>query len=59
MADMDGLLCGRLSAECHIYLVGVNTIMECREFCGVHSWENGTRWCETFVVSFPSSLVGI
>ena len=26
-----------------VHLVGVNRLSACREFCGVHSWQNGTR----------------
>ena len=48
MADMDCLLCGRLwreqYAECCVLLVGVDRVMYIfRGFCGVHSWQNGTR----------------
>ena len=40
------------------HLVGVNTgLSACREFCGVHSWQNGTRcrdgvklWCHSPLV---------
>ena len=31
------------SAECRVHLVGVNRLSACREFFGVHSWQNGTR----------------
>ena len=35
--------------------MGVNRLSACREFCGVHSWQNGTRrrdgvkllWCQS------------
>ena len=65
MADMGCLYvggCGVSSAEYSIHLVGGNRLSACREFFGVHSWQNGTKcmhgWCEIVVVSFPSSLVG-
>ena len=37
--------CRVSSAEWHVYLVGVdrNRLSACREFCGVYSWQNGTR----------------
>ena len=31
------------SAEHSVQLVGGNRLSACREFCGVHSWQNGTR----------------
>ena len=34
--------CGVSSAEYSVHLVGVNRLSACREFCGVHSWQNGT-----------------
>ena len=49
--------CGVSSAEYCVHLVGVDRVSPCREFCGVHSRQNGTR-CECVVVSFPSSLAG-
>ena len=41
-----------------VHLVGVNRLSACREFCGVHSWQNGTRyrdgvkllWCHSHLV---------
>ena len=53
MADMNVEGCGVSSAECRVHLVGVNRLTACREFCGVHSRQNGTRcrdgvillWC--------------
>ena len=38
--------------------MGVNRLGACREFCGVHSWQNGTRcrdgvkllWCRSHLV---------
>ena len=43
-ADMDCLLCRRLWSEQYsVHLVGGNRLSACREFCGVHSWQNGTR----------------
>ena len=38
--------------------MGVNRLGACREFCGVHSWQNGTRcrdgvkllWCHSHLV---------
>ena len=41
-----------------VHLVGVNRLGACREFCGVHSWQNGTRcrdgvkllWCHSHLV---------
>ena len=46
------------SAEYSVCLVGVNRVSACREFCGVHSWGNGTRfrdgvkllWCHSHLV---------
>ena len=50
--------CGLSSAEYHVHLVGVNRLSACREFSGVHSWQNGTRcrdgvnmlWCRSHLV---------
>ena len=56
MADMDCLYaegCRMSSAEYSVYLVGVNRLSACREFCGVHSWQNGTR-CRDGVKLFRS-----
>ena len=36
----------------------MNRLSACREFCGVHSWQNGTRCCEIIMASFQSSLIG-
>ena len=41
-----------------VFLVSVNRLSACREFCGVHSWQNGTRcrdgvkllWCHSHLV---------
>ena len=41
-----------------VHLVGANRLSACREFCGVHSWWNGTRcrdgvkllWCHSHLV---------
>ena len=49
------------SAEYSVYLVDVNRINTCGEFCGVHSWQNGTNcrdgvkllWCH-----IPCRVVG-
>ena len=46
------------SAEYSVHLVGVDRLSACREFCGVHSWQNGTRcrdgvkllWCHSHLV---------
>ena len=35
--------CGESDAECRVHLVGVDRVMYFRGFCGVHSWQNGTR----------------
>ena len=35
--------CGVSNAEYLVYLVRMNRLSACREFCGVHSWQNGTR----------------
>ena len=43
---------------CVVMLVGVIGQSACREFCGVQSRQNGTRWYENIVVPNPSSLVG-
>ena len=69
MADMDCLHvegCGVSSAEYSVHLVGVNRLSACREFCGVHSWQNGTRcrdglkvmWCHShlFWLGFEGSI---
>ena len=32
------------SAEYSVRLVGVNRVSACKEFCGMHSWENGARF---------------
>ena len=45
-------------AEYRVHLVGVNRLSACREFLGVHSWQNGTRcrdgvnvlWCCSHLV---------
>ena len=58
MADMDCLFmwkAGVSSAEYRVHFMGVNRLSACREFFGVHSWQNGTR-CS--VVLFPSCLAG-
>ena len=36
--------CGVSSAECHAHLVGMDRLSACKEFFGVHSWQNGTRY---------------
>ena len=45
LLDMDCLLdCGESNAECCVLLVSVDRVMYIlRGFCGVHSWQNGTR----------------
>ena len=56
MEDIGHLLCIRVWSEQAEYLVHsmhMNSLSACREFCGVHSWQNGTRcrdgvkvvWC--------------
>ena len=61
IADMDCLYvegCGVSRAEYSVHLVGVNRRSGCIEFCGVHSWQNGTRcrdglkwlWCHSHLV---------
>ena len=49
------------NAEYLVHLVRMNRIRACREFC-VHSWQlewhKMLGWCESVVVSFPSSSVG-
>ena len=58
MADMDCLFmwkAGVSSADYRVHFMGVNRLSACREFFGVHSWQNGTR-CS--VVLFPSCLAG-
>ena len=32
------------SAESRVYLVGMNRLSACREFCGLHSWHICTRY---------------
>ena len=47
--------------------MGVNRLSGCREFFGVHSWQNGTRcrdgvnvlWCHSHLVCQVPSLVFI
>ena len=52
---------GVSTAEYLVHLVCMNRICACREFC-VHSWQREWHkmqgWCESVVVSFPSSSVG-
>ena len=52
--------CGLSSAEYRVHLAGVNRLSACREFFGVHSWQNGTKCRDgvSVVVSFPSCLAG-
>ena len=46
------------SAECRVQLAGVDRLSACKEFFGVHSWQNGTRcrdsvdvlWCRYHLV---------
>ena len=61
MAGMDCLLCRRLcgvsSAEYSVHLVGVNSLSACRELCGVHRWQNGTRCRDNVNLWYHSNLV--
>ena len=54
MADMDCLVCGRLSAECHVYLVGVNVHVESFVVCivGKMAKDVGMKllWCHSHQV---------
>ena len=60
MADVGHLLCVRLewTAEYLVHSMRTNRLSVCREFCGVHSWQNGTRcrdgvkvlWCHSHLV---------
>jgi len=58
MADMDRWKTGVSNAEYLVHLVSMNRLSACREFCGVHSWQNGTRcrdgvkvfWCRSHLV---------
>ena len=46
------------NAEYLVHLVHMNRLSACREFCGVHSWQNCTRcrdgvevlWCHSRLV---------
>ena len=57
-----GLDCGVSNTEYLVHSMPMNRLSACSEFCGVHSWQNGTRcrdgvkvlWCHWS----PSSLVG-
>ena len=35
--------CGVNNTEYLVHLVRMNRLSACREFCGVYSWQNGTR----------------
>jgi len=35
--------CGVSNAEYLVHLVRMNRLSACREFCGVHSWQNDKR----------------
>ena len=61
MADVNCLYvegCGVSSAEYSVHLVGVHRLSACGDFCGVHSWQDGTRcrdgvkllWCHSHLV---------
>jgi len=62
MADVGHLLCVRLewTAEYLVHSMRTNRLSVCREFCGVHGWQNGTRYRDGVKVLlchwFPSSL---
>ena len=45
MADVGRLMCkiGVSKAEYLVYSMHTNRLSACREFCGVHSCQNGTR----------------
>ena len=43
MADMDRWKTGVSNAEYLVHLVCMNKLSACREFCGVHSWQNDKR----------------
>ena len=53
---------GRLWSEQCWVTCSFSAMNRLREFCGVHSWQHEWHkmlgWCESVVVSFPSSLVG-
>ena len=50
--------CGVSNAEYLVHLVRMDMLCACREFCGVYSWQNGTRfrdgvkvlWCHFHLV---------
>ena len=50
--------CGVSNAEYLVHLVRMDRLCACREFCGVYSWQNGTRcrdgvkvlWCHSHLV---------
>ena len=45
MADVGRLCyCGVSKAEYLVHSIHINRLSGCREFCGVHSWQNGTRY---------------
>ena len=47
--------CGVSNAEYLVHLVCINRLSECREFCGVHSWQNGTICRDGVKVSWCNS----
>ena len=55
---MSCLLCRRLWSEQSLVPCSFNRLSACREFCGVHGWQNGTRcrdgvkvlWCHSYLV---------
>ena len=50
--------CGVSNAEYHVHLVHMNRLSACGEFCGVRSWQNGTRCRDGVKVSgYHSHLV--
>ena len=53
---------GVSNAEYLVHLVWMNRLSACREFCGVHSLQNGTKCRDGVKVlrcHFPSTLVGL
>ena len=56
----------RVKLEYLVHSIHMNTLSACGEFCGVHSWQNGTRcrdgvkvlWCHSHLVwlVFESSI---
>ena len=59
-------MCGvsSFNAEYFVHFVCMNRLSACRDICGVHSWQNGTRcrngvkvlWCHSAIYSLVCFL---